>query len=107
MRFQLPEDHTVRFDYHEHPHGITAVVLDAGGVVVGVGVAKHNPTDDWRLGQGMSIALGRALARMDKGSMSIPLRIGDVHVPLRPPPEHRQRPDQIGRSIADKISVLD
>jgi hypothetical protein len=67
MRYSLPEGYQVRYDYHEHPHGITAVIIGPNRDVRAVGVAKHNPDDEWSLHRGRDIALGRALKNIATG----------------------------------------
>lgn len=66
MNLSIPPGHAVRFDYHKHPRSITAVVYDLGSSRIrAVGVAKHNPTDEWNQKQGEDIALHRALRTLN------------------------------------------
>lgn len=69
MTRQLPEGWNARYDYHEHPRGLSAIVTDDRGKIVSVGFAKFNPRDgqfDYQIGR--RIALGRALkAAQDRG----------------------------------------
>lgn len=64
-RYELPQGWVVRYDYHEHPRGLSAIVADAIGEVRGIGFAKFNPRDpEFKASTGQQIALGRALARV-------------------------------------------
>lgn len=68
MTRQLPDNLSVRYDYHEHPTGVSAILLDDDGHVVEIGLAKFNHRDPvFSFGLGERIALGRALARYESG----------------------------------------
>jgi hypothetical protein len=68
---QVPAGLRARFDYHEHPRGISAVLTSVHtGQIVSVGFAKFSTEDagetDFSPALGERIALGRALARRDR-----------------------------------------
>lgn len=64
MTRQIPEGMHVRLDYHEHPRGISAVLLDQQGNIQSVGFAKYNAKDEaFNMAQGEKIAIGRAVTR--------------------------------------------
>lgn len=66
MRFDTPEGMAVRYDYHSHPRGVSAVLVKDGRIEA-VGFAKFNPNDsEFRMKLGCEIAEGRALARYHK-----------------------------------------
>jgi hypothetical protein len=68
MTRQLTDGLHVRYDYHEHPRGISAVVLDGDDRIKAVGFAKYNPRDPgFNLALGERIALGRAMQKITEG----------------------------------------
>ena len=64
-RYSLPRNWHVRYDVHDHPRGVSAVVLDSSRNIKAVGFAKFNPRDEnFSINTGESIALGRALSKI-------------------------------------------
>ena len=64
-RYSLPRNWHVRYDVHEHPRGISAIVIDPTNHIKAVGFAKFNPRDEhFSVETGSGIALGRALAKI-------------------------------------------
>ena len=67
MTRQLPAGMKVRYDYHEHPRGISAIVMTDSGEVKAVGVAKYNPEDEaFSMALGEKVSLQRALFHLDE-----------------------------------------
>lgn len=68
MTRQLPDHLSVRYDYHEHPTGVSAVLTTDEGHIAAVGFAKFNHRDPaFSFDLGERIALGRALGRYEDG----------------------------------------
>lgn len=99
MTRQLPAHLDVRYDYHEHPAGVSAVVFDDHATIQAVGYAKFNQRDshfDYALGE--RIALGRALAKLDE--------YGSARRAFRPPRIVRGR-DQGARGLLRTLDELE
>lgn len=64
----IPAGYYVRYDYHEKPVAITAVLFNHKGATVAVGVAKFSARDPYfSFETGEQIALGRALRHLKDG----------------------------------------
>lgn len=64
----IPPGYVVRYDYHDKPVAITAVLLHPDGRIAAVGVAKFSARDPYfSFETGEQIALGRALRHLKDG----------------------------------------
>lgn len=66
-RFYMPRGYRVRYDWHQHPRGVSAILIRPNGKVRSVGFAKFNPNDgEFKGSLGAQIALGRALSKLPR-----------------------------------------
>lgn len=64
----IPPGYYVRYDYHEKPVAITAILFESHGHIAAVGVAKFSARDThFSFETGEQIALGRALRHLKDG----------------------------------------